>query len=116
MTQVLYTPSSVFISVVKCVLIASPGFVKVSFSHFSTIGVPKSRCHDLPKRTRTDRNGRAKIPKWTSMGTETDWKRTLVGTESLFRSVSVPTEVRFSTHRSLFQYFRMSVSVRFGKS
>ena len=28
--------------------------------------------HDLPKRTGTDRNGAKKIPKRTSMGTETD--------------------------------------------
>ena len=30
---------------------------------------------------------------------------------SLFRSVSVPTEVRSGTHRSLFRYFRRSVPV-----
>ena len=29
----------------------------------------------------------------------------------MFRSISVSTEVRFGTHRSLFRYFRKSVSV-----
>ena len=33
------------------------------------------RCHDLPKRTGSDRNGPTKIPKRTSMGTETDRNR-----------------------------------------
>ena len=52
---------------------------------------PKDGYHDLPKRTGTNRNGPAKIPKQTSMGTETNFsgyrnrlqlipKRTSVGT------------------------------------
>ena len=32
----------------------------------------KLRCHDLPKPAGKNRNGPTKIPKWTSMGTETD--------------------------------------------
>ena len=41
--------------------------------------VSSARCHNLPKRTGTDqngpenRNGPTKIPKRTSMGTETDF-------------------------------------------
>ena len=39
------------------------------------------RYHDLPKRTGTDRNGPTKMPKRTSMGTETD-RNGPVGTET----------------------------------
>ena len=50
----------------------------VYHQHISWYGVKKAadrRCHDLPKRTGADRNGPTKIPKRTSMGTETDRNR-----------------------------------------
>ena len=65
----------------------------------------KLRCHDLPKRTRTDRNGPTKIPKQTSLGTETDFfgyrngpEQTSVGTGTDFsgyRSQLIPNELQW---------------------
>ena len=54
---------------VRCIHLVIP--VKYSTA-LTVVTIYTTRCHDLPKRTETDQNGPLKIPKRTSMGTETD--------------------------------------------